>query len=117
MPTLYLTSASNTGIDPSSQIQIKSVQKFALLICSHEWNLDYHTLLHSFGLPPLSSRRDYLRLLTLYKIIFQYFHFPPILTPANVSCSTRYTTSDSNIYVVPFARTSSFKLSFILLEH
>ena len=56
--------------DPSSQIlikQIESVQKFALRICSHEWNLDYHTLLHSFGLPPLSSRRDYLRLLTLYK--------------------------------------------------
>ena len=50
--------------DPNSQIlikQIESVQKFALRICSHEWNL-YHTLLHSFGLPPLSSRRDYLRL-------------------------------------------------------
>ena len=46
----------------------------ALRICSHEWNLDYHTLLHSFGLPPLSSRRDYLRLLSLYKNIFTFLH-------------------------------------------
>ena len=103
--------------DPTSQNlikQLESVQKFALRICSHEWNMDYYSLLQEYQLPPLSSRRDYLRLMTLYNIIFQHFHFPSsILTPAIVSRSTRHKRPESNLYERPFARTSAFKSSFI----
>ena len=86
--------------------RIESVQKMALRICSHQWDLDYYTLLDMFQLPSLASRRDYLRLLSLYKIIFQ---FPSsILAPGNVSYLNRHKIADLNLYKLLFARTTSY---------
>ena len=38
--------------------QLESVQKLALKICSHCWDIDYHILLDMFTLPTLASRRE-----------------------------------------------------------
>ena len=72
MPSLYLSGSSNTEYasfvrDPKTQNLIGSV---ALRICSHQWDLDYYTPLDMFQLRSLASRRDYLRLLSPYKIMF-----------------------------------------------
>ena len=81
--------------DPKTQNligKIESVQKMALRICSHQWDLDYYTLLDMFQLPLLASIRDYWRLLSLYKIIFQ---FPSsILAPGSVSYLTCHKTAE-----------------------
>ena len=46
---------THTNID-----KLESVQKFALKVCTHCWNIDYDMLLNMFQLPCLSARREYL---------------------------------------------------------
>ena len=45
--------------------KLESVQKFALKVCSHCWNIDYDMLLDIFQLPSLSAQWEYLRITTL----------------------------------------------------
>ena len=102
--------------DPYTQrsiCQLESIQKFALKICTGQWNTRYGDLLENYNLPRLSNRREYLRLATLFQIHTHHFHFPPgILTqPRTTSTSNRHKTSHA--YAIPFARTTSFQQSFI----
>ena len=86
--------------------QLESVQKLALKICSHCWDIGY-ILLDMFTLPTLASRREYLRILTLFKIITGCFYFPPnILFPVANPQQSR-TNKNKNLYTVPFSHTLS----------
>ena len=66
--------------------ELESVEKFALKICSHRWDLSYFDLIENFNLPTLSSRREYLRILALYKIVTVHIYFPP----AVLKCIKKY---------------------------
>ena len=74
--------------------QLEDIQKFALQICTGQWNTRYGDLLENYHLPRLSNRREYLRLATLFQIHTHHFHFPPgILTqPRTTSTSNRHKT-------------------------
>ena len=104
-----------TQIQKKLAKDLESVQNFALRICSHPWNLSYPELREVFNLPTLSSRREYLGILALYKIVFGLFYFPPlVLIPTSAHHNTRQASNNRNQFVVPFARTLSFKSSFLV---
>ena len=48
-----------------------NVQTFALRMCHKNWDAGYQICI-----PTLENRRLYLKLCTLYKIIYGYFYFP-----------------------------------------
>ena len=81
--------------DPKTQVKVSLCKKW-LRICSHQWDLDYYTLLHMFQLPSLASRHDYLRLLSPYKITFQFPSSIP--APSSVSYLTSHKTADFLTY-------------------
>ena len=56
--------------------KLENVQKFAMKMCSKQWDMGYQDLLELSQLPALQNRRLYLKLCTLYKIIHG-FYFPP----------------------------------------
>ena len=99
--------------DPHLQRDIKSlesVQKFALRICSKQWDAAYQELLEMFSLPSLENRRLYLKLCHLFKIVHGLCHFPPeVVVPGSGSTHS----SRSFILQQPFSRTNSFYHSFI----
>ena len=57
--------------------QLESVQKFALKICAHCWDINYLELLDMFNISNLETRRIYLCLMTFHKLVNGSFHFPP----------------------------------------
>ena len=52
--------------------KLENVQTFALKMCHKNWEAGYQICI-----PTLENRRLYLKLCTLYKIIYGYFYFPP----------------------------------------
>ena len=48
---------------------LENVQKFALRVCTKQWDADYSTLLETSGMPSLESRRVNAKLCHLYKIV------------------------------------------------
>ena len=63
--------------------------------------------------PHLATRREYLRIVTLHKIVTGQFSF---LSDILATVTTRYTqntTVTTNSFIVPFAHTLSYKSSFI----
>ncbi len=56
---------------------MENVQKFALRMCLKNWDTGYQDLLDLTNFPSLKNRRLYLKLSTLYKIIYGLFYFPP----------------------------------------
>ena len=56
--------------------QLERVQKFALRMCSKQWDLGYGELLNLFNIPSLDDRRKYLNLCTMYKIVHDHVYFP-----------------------------------------
>ena len=89
---------------------LENMQKFALRICSKQWNHSYSRLLNMLNLPTLENRRLYLKLCHLFKVIHGLCYFPPdVITPrSNPSHFSRDYTLQQ-----PFARTNSFYSSFI----
>ena len=49
--------------------QLESVQKFALKICAHCWDINYLELLDMFNISNPETRRIYLRLTTFHKVV------------------------------------------------
>lgn len=93
--------------DPYTQKSIKeleSVQKFALKICSHCWDINYEMLLNMFQLPSLAARREYLRINTLHKANSLSHLISWCLQLRVVSHAL-----PPNYFSVPFARTVSYK--------
>ena len=79
--------------DPSSKILINTLegtQKLAAKICSKDWNSPYACLLEKLGLPTLQSRRSYIKLCTVYKILSEESYFPSgFFTYRNSAVNTR----------------------------
>ena len=99
--------------DPYLQKDIKlleGVQKFALRVCSKIYDNSYEDLLDTFQLPELSTRRLYLRLSLLFKIVHESYHFRSnIFIP--MSSTLRY--AKPYMYRQPFAHTNSLFYSFV----
>ena len=95
---------------------LENVQKFALRICSRSYDTNYQDLLDCYHLPSLENRRIYLSLCTFYKIvnsiIFSPSHYLPVASPLN-SLPLSLRCNHSNHFKIPYARTNSFKFSFL----
>ena len=93
-----------------------NVQKFALRICSRSYDTNYQDLLDCYHLPSLENRRIYLSLCTFYKIVNSIIFFPshylPVASPLN-SLPLSLRCNHSNHFKIPYARTNSFKFSFL----
>ena len=106
--------------DPYTQIsidQLEKVQKYALRICTGQWNAGYDDLLDQFNLPRLSNRREFLRLVTFFQIHTNHFYFPPHVLSHQLRAMSTTSTSNrrqvpAHAYTIPFARTTTFKQSF-----
>ena len=90
--------------------KLENVQKFALKMCSKQWDLGYQDLIELSQLPTFRNHRLYLRLCTHYKIIHGYFYFPPSVFVSKVC---RHNPSLPLLYQ-PFAHTNTFQSSFAL---
>ena len=55
---------------------LESVQKFACKVCLKCWDMDYQNMLHCLD-TPLSVRRRYLKLITMFNIVNGQSFFPP----------------------------------------
>ena len=55
---------------------LEKVQRFALRMCSRNYNLSYEELLDLFKIPSLHNRRSFLSLCTFYNIIHGFVFFP-----------------------------------------
>ena len=102
--------------DPSSSASISSLEKvqfFALKLCSKNWSSSYSTLLHQFSCPTLSLRRKNAKLIFLYKILNGYVFFPPDIFSSQPSPYMSTRSFHPNNLLVPFARTSTFRHSFV----
>ena len=88
IPTLYCTCMKawfdhilsmlpKYGTHTSKRISIclRESQKIVLRMCSKDYNINYEDLLQSFQLPELSTKRLYLRLSLMVKIVHESF-FP-----------------------------------------
>ena len=58
-------------------LSLEAVQKFACKVCLKMWDLDYNTMLQLLNLPPLSVRREYLKLTAMYNILNGYIFILP----------------------------------------
>ena len=99
--------------DPHLQRDINSlecVQKFALRLCSKQWDTGYHELLNMFSLPSLENRRLHLKLCHLFKIVYGLCYFPPEAIVANNNLTH---SSRSLMLQQPFSRTNAFYHSFL----
>ena len=90
---------------------LEDVQKFALRVCSKNWNATYESLLESYNLPSLSDRRKFLKLCLLFNILTDRAIYP---NKPFEKITTHYPSRHVNSLQlsVPFARTNNFKNSF-----
>ena len=73
---------------------LESVQKFACKVCLKCWDMDYQNMLHCLDIPPLSVRRRYLKLITMFNIVNGQSFFPPgIFEPQSPSYNSRHSSS------------------------
>ena len=91
---------------------VENVQKFALRVCSKQWNSNYDTLLNALTVPTLSSRRKTQKLCTLFSILTGKFSSPHCPTPRNTHYSSRHLNSVQ--LTIPHCRTNSYKHSFFV---
>ena len=95
---------------------LESVQKFALKLCTKNWNASYDETLSNCNLPTLAHRRRLLKLSFLFQIVHGNFVFPdaPIERRSPLPFNLR-TFSTTSLYR-PAARTTAISfLSFHIL--
>ena len=90
--------------------QLERVQRFALRMCSKQWDLGHDDLLNLFSVPSLVDRRKYLSLCTMYKIVYDLVYFPLSVFVPRV---TSLRSGSKVLYHQPFARTNAFLHSFV----
>ena len=90
---------------------LENVQKFALRVCTKQWNSSYDDLIAFCNVPKLGQRRSLLSLGLLHKIINGDFTMPDApVSPYVPTYSTR--SAEANWYNVPFSRTNTLQSSF-----
>ena len=90
---------------------LENVQKFGCKLCTKQWDSGYEQLLELLDLPKLSTRRLYLDLSTMYKIIHGLLYFPSDVFSTRIGRTPR--TIRPFLYHCPFARTSCFQHSYV----
>ena len=102
----------NSSLGPSltARHTLECVQKFALRLCSKQWDTGYHELLNMFSLPSLENRGLHLKLCHLFKIVYGLCYFPPEAIVANNNLTH---SSRSLMLQQPFSRTNAFYHSFL----
>ncbi len=91
---------------------LESVQRFALKVCSKQWNADYLALLKKYKIHTLEERRYYLNLCFLYKIIAGVYCVPhPSPVQFKPVCNT-VTRSHQHQIQTPNVRTNAHLHSF-----
>jgi hypothetical protein len=96
-------------------LKLEKVQKFALRMCTKQWNADYFDLLSLYSAPTLADRRLLLSLCTMYKIIHDLVDFPQHVFIPKTSNNLR-SSRNTSLYIQPFARTNAFQSSFVPLS-
>ena len=89
--------------------KLEDIQTFALRMCYKNWDAGYQELLDLTTMPTLENRRLYLKLCSLYKIIYSHFYFPPNVFTAQPS----RTPLVSPLLNQPHARTNYYQSSFV----
>ena len=94
---------------------LESVQKFALKLCTKNWNASYDETLSNCNLPTLAHRRRLLKLSFLFQVVHGNFVFPdaPIERRSPLPFNLR-TFSTTSLYR-PAARTTAYQFSFFPL--
>ena len=91
--------------------KLENVQKFALRVCTKQWDVPYLDLIEKCNLTELKTRRNYLSLGLLYKIVNEDCVFPNApLVPYTTTYFTR--SQSTNTFVVPQSRTNLLQNSF-----
>ena len=99
-----------SSMAPALNQRHSKIQKFALRLCTKQWNLDYESLLMICNILTLSARRKCFCLCTMFKIIYKLIYFPHNIFEPRVN--TLHTASDL-LFSQPFAHTNSFMFSFV----
>ena len=118
--TLYLTCV-HPNLEYASQLWdpytvndinlLESVQKFAMRVCCKRWDLSYEDMLQQLNIPPLTTRRKYLKLTTLFNIQNGTSYFRPgIFTHSTYPHSLRSRICN---LTRPLTRTNYFHNSFV----
>ena len=91
---------------------LESVQKFALKLCTKNWNASYDETLSNCNLPTSAHRRRLLKLSFLFQVVHGNFVFPdaPIERRSPLPFNLR-TFSTTSLYR-PAARTTAYQFSF-----
>ena len=92
-------------------VAVENVQKFALRVCSKQWNSSYDTLLTALTVPTLASRRKTQKLCTLFSILTGKLSPPHCPTLKNTPYSSHHLNSVQ--LTIPHCRTNSYKHSFV----
>ena len=69
---------------------LESTQKFACKMMTKKWDRGYDELLNMTNLPSLADRSLYLKLCSLYKIVYDLSYFPPDIVVPKVTRSCIY---------------------------
>ena len=93
-------------------VAIENVQKFALRVCSKQWNSSYDALLNVLTVPILSSRRKTQKFCTLFSILTGKLPSPHCPIPRNTPYSSRHLNTVQ--LTIPHCRTNSYKHSFFV---
>ena len=91
--------------------KLEAIQKFALKLVTHQWNVNYDELLELTGIPRLSVRRQHLKLAEAYKIIHNLCYFPEGLFQPQPAYSERLTRRDTVLH--PFVQAIYIYHSFV----
>ena len=94
-------------------LALESVQRLASKICTKSWHgVSYEDRLDQLHLTTLESRRSFLNLCYLFKLLNGLIHFPN--SPIHSTSNSHESRSHSQALCVPFARTNSFQSFFFL---
>ena len=91
---------------------LESVQKFALRICAKRWDQSYAELLDYFSVMTLTTRRTYMDLVMIFKIIHKLVIFQTSILPQRLHHHNLRSQRPSYIQP-PKTRTNYFYKSFI----
>ena len=90
---------------------LEAVQKFALRVCSKQWDANYHTLLARYNIPSLFNRRQLLRLCFLFNVLNGTYSLPDP-SPIELRQHNHYSRSHHLTLKVPYAHSNAYYHSF-----